>query len=94
MLSRGLLLVSANAYRALGVVIVLSYVVSWSASCILSCSDKGLVRPSLLSVRSLTFPKTANIHRYCHHIGTTYPCVVSIILVVLLSVPFRHSGLC
>ena len=33
-LSCGLPLASANAYRALGVVIVLSYVVSWFASCI------------------------------------------------------------
>ena len=31
---RGLLLASLNAYRALGVVIVLSHVVSWFASCI------------------------------------------------------------
>src|ERR1700712_4833427 len=28
----------------------------------------------------------ANDHRYCHRIGTTYPCVVSI---VLLSAPSR-----
>ena len=34
MLSRGLLLASANVYRALGVVIVLSYIILWSASCI------------------------------------------------------------
>ena len=34
LLSRGLFLASANAYRALGVVIVLSYVVLWPASCI------------------------------------------------------------
>ena len=34
LLSCGLFLASANTYRALGVVIVLSYVVLWSASCI------------------------------------------------------------
>ena len=34
MLFRVLLLALANTYRALGIVIVLSYVVSWSASCI------------------------------------------------------------
>ena len=94
MLSRGLLLALANAYHALGVVIVSLYVVSWFASCMLSCSDKGLVRPSPFSGRSPTFPMTANVHRYCHRIGTTYPCVVSILLVVLLSVPFWHSGIC
>ena len=33
LLSRGLFLASANAYRALGVLIVLSCVVLWSASC-------------------------------------------------------------
>ena len=34
LLSRGLFLASLNAYRALSVVILLSYVVLWSASCI------------------------------------------------------------
>ena len=61
LLSRGLFLASANAYRALGVVISSSHVVSCFASCILSCSDKGLVRPSLFrlltsTVRSPTSP--------------------------------------
>ena len=84
MLSRGLLLASANAYRALGVGIILSYVVSWSASCILSCSDKGLVRPSPSLLLGRHFPMTADVHRYCHRIGTSYPRVVSVMSVVFI----------
>ena len=85
MLSCGLLLASANAYRALGVVILSLDVVLWSVSCIGSCSDKGLVRPSSSFCWVANFPMTADVHRYYHRIGTSYPRVVSIIFVVLLS---------
>ena len=58
---------------------------------------RGLVRPCS-SLRDIVwyvanFTMTANVHRYWHHIGTTYRPVVSIVLFVITLVELSISSL-